>query len=198
MVSFAAETSVADSGGPAGWELDCRVAEAILPQCWDCTDSMRPWRSLCCEASGKVWFHRGLKLSEWMVLSVFNSWCKKRSKADNLQHSVVCGAWQRDQWELWSTTVSLSKGHPEQGMHGISLAGVHSPDAVWGISSCWWCWGILVLQGSLMVTSESPKAVFSSFLWYLASGFVWALMHWRLDTSRTGCRWRKAVVVCWL
>lgn len=41
-VSFAAEANVADYGSQAGWELDSRVAEAILPQCCECTDSMRP------------------------------------------------------------------------------------------------------------------------------------------------------------
>lgn len=81
---------------------------------------------------------------------------------------MVCDAWQRDQREPWSAAASCRT--PEQGMPGISLTGAHSPDAAVG-DLCvfvWYCF-IPVLQGSLLVTSESPEALFYSFL------YIWLL-----------------------
>lgn len=175
--SFAAETSIADYGSQAGWELDSWVAEVILP--------------LCCAASGKVWLQRGLKLS---VNNTFRDFfvCKKRSKAGHLKHSVVCGAWQRDQWEPWGTAVkccTLSNGclaFPSLGFTALMQSG--------DLHVLVWCCGILVHQGILVVTSDSPKQCFPPFcgIWLLNLcediDCPWCTGGW---TQAERCRWRN-------
>lgn len=48
LVSLAAEASIADYGGLGGWEWDSGIAEVILPQCCDCTDSTAGRESVLC------------------------------------------------------------------------------------------------------------------------------------------------------